>query len=363
MIRQLDKWTTTALVALLSSVGTARAYEHAEIGACTTEPRVRIYSTFAPMRPRCGQLDYGTAHRLWADAALESWIYAGSYSAPWAILDGACTSTSAYPLNGGGNNDTTNVAQRSTTPPYAYLQAQYACDGANRATFSYYDIHVTSYYADLPPDCSSALVTENGSWIHEAGHLYGWWHFDDYLSTMNTFAPDTTSCRSDRLARPSSDAQQGQDAWYGWPAAKDVGISPLVQTGVLNGMGGGWHRPSATYAVSNGSTSLSYPIKFTFMNMRDSWGTSQRVAFYLSNDKLLNAGDTRLNTVTLPTGSQAQGAISAYTYNAQISPQTHLPVNVLRCIIVVADPDNQVTETEEYDNATDTKYCFYRMAP
>lgn len=45
MIRQLDKWTTTAVVALLSSVGTARAYEHAEIGSCTNEPRVKIGSS------------------------------------------------------------------------------------------------------------------------------------------------------------------------------------------------------------------------------------------------------------------------------------------------------------------------------
>ena len=95
------------------------------------------------------------------------------------------------------------------------------------------------------------------------------------------------------------------------------------------------------------------------MNMRDSWPSSTiNVAFYLSDDQYLDAGDTRLNTVGL-TNVQA-GAIYGYYLNAYIYPQTQLPIGQYRCILVVSDPDDDHNEYRENDNATDTKICFVR---
>jgi hypothetical protein len=130
---------------------------------------------------------------------------------------------------------------------------------------------------------------------------------------MNSWAPDITSCTPSRFARPSSDAQQGFKSIYGLPAAVDVGITPIIQTGSL--LSGGWSVQNSTHLVSRDRTSLAFPIKFTFMNMRDAWPhATVRVAFYLPNNATLSSDDTRLNSTSLT--ATFAGAIDPYTLDA-----------------------------------------------
>lgn len=259
-------------------------------------------------------------------------------------------------------NDGIRLAERAFNPNYGFATLWQTCNGSGNATTLTPDIFVTSQYANLPANCSTGTVTENGTWVHEAGHVYGWDHFDDWLSTMNTFTPDITSCRTDRYARPSSDAQQGQALWYNWPAAYDVGITPIIQTGPLTGGGAGAHLPVSVYAVANGNSYFSFPIQYTHMNMRDAWPYSVHyLGFYLSNDAFLDGSDTLLNVRSI--GGVFAGAIYPHSTSVDIYPQTQLPVGVLRCIIVRTDHYNLVTEKDENDNATDTKICFYRLPP
>jgi hypothetical protein len=44
-----------------------------------------------------------------------------------------------------------------------------------------------------------------------------------------------------------------------------------------------------------------------------------------------------------------------------MNPQTDLPIGAMRCILVVADPDQEVREFAEYDNVTNTNVCFQRQ--
>lgn len=337
---------------LLSTPSPLHAYAWLRHNGCAGEKRVKVYAGFVGLRPKCGTLS--GAPLAWADEAFAEWIISGSFGAPWVMIDGPCTTANPGVMDG------IRVAARGPVPDEAFTAPFLTCSGGGNATTLQPDIFVTSEYDDLPPHCSTGNVTENGTWLHEAGHVYGWDHFDDWLSTMNTFTPDITSCRPDRYARPSSDAQQGQALWYGWPAAVDVGVSPIVQNGPLLGGGSGALLPASYYVVANGASSFQFTVKYTHMNMRNAWPNStHQVAFYLSNDAIFDSSDTLLNVRNI--GGTFAGAIYPHDTLVTIVPQTQLPVGVSRCIIIRTDPNNLVAEKDENDNATDTQFCFLRL--
>ncbi len=134
----------------------------------------------------------------------------------------------------------------------------------------------------------------------------------NWLSTMNTFQPDVSSCRSDKRVRPSSDARQAHDDHYGLPTAYDVGGTSLIQTGTIgSGLGAGTSLPSVSRTVS-GTDWVTQSVSITSMNMRSAWPTSSiPVRLVLSQNRALDASDVNVGDFTL--GNLQAGAIYAYS--------------------------------------------------
>jgi hypothetical protein len=221
-----------------------------------------------------------------------------------------------------------------------------------------FDIEVNSTQVDKHPDCKTAMFTEDGTWIHELGHAYGQGHFDDWLSTMNTSQVDITSCRNDRSARPSSDAQQAQDNHYrqGLPPAVDVGGSAItVPAGCSLAASGCATSEGTTRFVSTGT--FNGNVKFTSMNMRDAWNGSIPVQIFLSQNNFIDSGDIFVGEWLLsPTFA---GAIYQYDIGFSFSGSS-LVAGVSYCALVRWDPRNDMNEFDESDNVLDTKFCFRR---
>jgi hypothetical protein len=219
------------------------------------------------------------------------------------------------------------------------------------------DIEVFTGNLDGQSSCRSPTFTEDGTWVHEIGHDYGYAHFDDFLSTMNTSTPDVTSCRADRRVRPSSDAQQGHAARYGLPSAWDVGGSPMIQTGALTG--GGVSIPGSTIYIAPGTTTVTANVQFTSMNMRGAWPSATiPVTLWLSSDNFVNGGDNRLVDTGL--WETFAGAIYPYTVGVSFNASA-IPVGTQKCVLVHWDANGTTSEYDESDNVTDTNFCFYRL--
>lgn len=351
-----------ALVMLALLVGwpsSSLAFTHLKNASCYPgETRVRLPAGVWSMQPKCGQFPSSGGSRDDFEYAAIHWYWPGFTSSTntYFSLSTSCTGASAY----GWPWDARNVAQYDGSEPstvHGYAEARFACV-AGDSTFTEIDLYQNSS-TGTTTTCAAGAITRRGTWVHEMGHAYGWAHFDSWLSTMNTITPDITSCRADHSVRPSSDAQQGQAMWYGWPADVDVGSTPVEQTGSLIG-GAGWEVQDDFVMISGSQTFISHPVTFTHMNMRDAWPSSSiKVAFYLSTNRTLDASDTRLNSVYL--NDTFAGAIYPYTVNVYIYPQTQLPLYQRRWILVVSDPDNDHSEYDEGDNVTDTKVSFIRF--
>ena len=105
----------------------------------------------------------------------------------WSFPNRACTATDAYMFG------------RTRVIPTCDLLARYDDN-------ELIDIEVNSRALRLRrSSCGTGTYSQEGTWIHELGHAYGYDHFDDWLSTMNTLQPDVSSCRGDWSERPSSD--------------------------------------------------------------------------------------------------------------------------------------------------------------
>jgi hypothetical protein len=228
---------------------------------------------------------------------------------------------------------------------------------------AFIDIEVNTSSPNQHTNCRTPRLTEDGVWSHEIGHGYGYAHFDDWLSTMNTFSPDVTSCRPNFSVRPSSDAQQGHDNHprYGLPAAVDVGGTPLIAAGCnIASSPSCVTAPVVITTVPASATTVSGNVPFTSMNMRDAWPSgSITVNLWLSKNHVLDSGDVFLSQWFLsPTFA---GAIYEYTLPITFNPQV-IPLGDLWTVLVQFDPNNDFAEFDETDNVTDTNIQFRRMS-
>lgn len=343
----------------LAPAGSARAWTYQYMGfPCNSNP-VRLGGHRA-MTPRCaggGNVSLQTG--AFADRAEVSWrewwdLNNANHSV-WVRRD-TCTSTFSW-----GGCDGQNKA-RASSGAFSWGQAQWCASCAVNGTpyINEVDAEVNSSTNDpLPSQCAHGGWTFAGTWVHEIGHTYGFDHFDDWLSTMNSVAPDVTSCLPSRLVRPSSDAQQGYGALYGMPAAYDYGSTPMVQTGSL--AMGNWSLPNftITYARSFSGTS-DVQLDLTRMNMRSAWPNA--TIFYrvfLSTDAVLSSDDVFVTEQSVNTGLFA-GAIYRFQPTVTIAPSVHLAPGQEKCFIVQWDTAAPVAEAREDDNVMDTKICVRR---
>jgi hypothetical protein len=325
-------------------------------GICNGQPQ--WISGHRRLEPRCAggntlSLTSGVQADIAESAWRQWWHMDTTNPAIWIDRWGACTNTG---INWG---DGINVAWLSYDA-FSYGRAGWVanCGFFGRPDATTMDIEVNAWTLDRAPRCRATGYTEDGTWVHELGHPYGYAHFDDWLSTMNTSTPDVTSCRSDRAVRPSSDAQHGHHAIYGLPDARDAGGSPLVQACALSNSACAT-TPGSTVYIPVGSGWQTASVQFTSMNMRNAWPYSTiPVTVWLSSDDFVNGGDNRILDVGL--NETFGGAIYAYTLNIGFSPSL-IPVGTTKCVLVQWDANGTVSEYDESDNVTDTNFCFYRL--
>lgn len=301
-------------------------------------------------------LQTGAAADTAESAWLSWWVLNTSNYALW--IDRSSCNTISPVLN---NSDGSSVVRLDTYGGNAST-TQWACDGINGGpAITSADADVDSdFQADYQssPGCAFPVYSVEGTWVHEVGHNYGYDHFDDWLSTMNTSTVDITSCRSDRRLRPSSDAQQGHDMHprYGLPAAVDVGGTPIVQNCPIS-TPGCVVNPATTISVGSGTVNTS--VAFTSMNMRDAWTQSSiRVRVWISSNSTLGTGDFTVGDWFLST-AQA-GAIYPYTLNFSFTGSS-IPLGQTWCTLIQWDPTSDGAEFDETDNITDTGICFHRI--
>jgi hypothetical protein len=291
-----------------------------------------------------------------AESAWRQWWHLDTTNpAVWISRTGACTLAG---LNGGDDINQAWLHDMSFNAGQTVYS--YNCGFFGAPDIQKMDIEVFTGNPDGYSNCRNPTFTEDGTWVHEIGHDYGYAHFDDWLSSMNTSQPDVTSCRSDRRVRPSSDSQQQHANRYGLPAAVDLGGSPLIQTCALTGAGCASSPGSTTFIAPLAvPPTVNRTIQFTSMNMRDAVpGGSYRVRLLLSADDVVNAGDNNVGDWTI--FDTFPGAI--YPYSLPVSFNASLiPVGTTKCVLVQWDPLSSVAEHDESDNVTDTRYCFTRL--
>ncbi len=336
---------------------------------CNGNP-VRIGQHFG-MTPRCADgtfssLTSGTSADLAESGWRAWWDLDQTNSAVWIVRSGACTSTRVW-----GVEDERSIASAPSvliggTGMSIGTMADFTwndCAVAGTPFTTEIDLEVASGLSQPPAFCAHGLATYDGTWIHEVGHGYQFDHFDDWLSTMNSNTPDITSCTPTRVARASSDAQQGMAALYGLPAGFDYGSSPIVQTGTLSTTGGGWWLPGyvRTFPATTTNTHFSATVDVTRMNMRDAWPTGTgnvRMEVWLSSDRTFSSSADRLIATTIISTGLHAGAI--YPYKPTITFLTSLlaPGEIKWVIVRWSTPG--VAEVREDDNVMDTGIRYWR---
>ncbi|AUX43354.1 uncharacterized protein SOCE26_048020 [Sorangium cellulosum] len=315
--------------------------------------------------PRCPDAATGT---LGLESGYSSDITAGAFWS-WQALNtanpeiflhrGSGCVTNAVP-----SGDGVSVAWLSSSAfSYGRMTPQVNCGFFGAPDITALDIEVNSSQFSKHINCRYSEVTQDGTWVHELGHAYGQAHFDDWLSTMNSYQNDISSCREDRAMRPSSDAQHGQKhhpLYGGLPAGVDVGGTATSGAGCnLATQAYCAHAPGWTVNIPAGATTFTGSVHYTSMNMRDAFpGGHIPVAVWLSADNYVSAGDARvLNIAQFDTFG---GAIYEYEFNFAFNPAV-IPVGQTWCALVQWDPDRAVAEVDESDNVIDTNYCFRRL--
>lgn len=348
-----------ATILILPNVALAYKYETACSGAAY------YLSGNLQMRPRCA--GGSTSDLISGSAATEQgwsfWLWQVlNTSAPQIYSSGPCVNNSLGTAEDGTNLLFLDSGAASAGRSHIYLDCGFF--GGSDPRVKELDIEVNSSAPISHAACETALLTQAGTWSHEAGHGYGQDHFNDWLSTMNSSQPDVTSCRDDRHVRPSSDAQQGQKNHYhqGLGAAVDLGGTALI---VPAGCALSGSSCATTNQFLTTVNSLPAPgntttqIKFTSMNMRDSTPDGQvHMRILLSKDNIADNSDVWVYTGDLTPGFG--GAIYPYSIPITVNASS-LQINQKYCALIQWDWAGNVSEADESDNVTPTSQCFIRF--
>lgn len=138
------------------------------------------------------------------------------------------------------------------------------------------------------------FTTETTALVHELGHGYGFGHFNDYLSNMNTFDVGIISCEvgtspgagMSMLITPSAQPTQCMDIVYGIPPGIDLSITPLVQpTDCWLAVGDECAQrfglgPGIPQEFAHAATSGTTTIEFTQLNNLDAYSANPVTAIY-----------------------------------------------------------------------------------
>lgn len=301
-------------------------------------------------------------HRAVLDWSWQEW----DYMTPYHVMRIDWNNADYFsPFNGGGDgagyqNGINHLAVGTTRKSLGSCTAYSSCGWGINA-IQELDLQLISTTTVSVPSIANCSLWTNyldNVMVHELGHAWGFGHFDDWLSTMNTFQPKLiSSCRSDGRQRPSSDAQQGHAAYNGAFAAVDVGGAAIVQNFAPLTAGGGSSIPSWGIQATPPSSWHWYWIDFTYMNMRNAWPQSSVSArVVLSDDLVVDASDTVVWTGAIT--SVFPGAI--YQYSVQIAvPPNAVPAGTSRKILVQFDYTNSAQEWDETDNVIKTNYWLW----
>jgi hypothetical protein len=314
------------------------------------------------MTPRCAggavsSLQTGTFADQTESAWREWWDLDNANYAVWVRRD-ACTS-SAVP----GTDDGQDIARAATTSYQLGVSTLWTdCAFLGTPYYDQIDVDVWTGGVNSVSECAHGQQTFNGTWLHELGHGYGFGHFDDWPSTMNTSDMDVTSCTSTRLARPSSDAQQGMDFLYGIAAAYDYGSTPVIQPGGSILVDPLELPASLTTYPLNTNTSRSVTLDMTRMNMRDAWlNATVNYRIVLSTDRVWSADDVFVADQSVNWGLFA-GAIYRHQPTVSFIPTVVLSPGQTKCFLIKWDAwgGTPVTEAREDDNVMDMDICVKR---
>jgi len=211
--------------------------------------------------------------------------------------------------------------------------------------------------------CAAGLATEDGTYVHELGHGYGYDHFDDWLSTMNTAQPDTTGCEpvgGFRRVRPSPQGLQCHDQMYGVENTMvDVTATPLRRTCPLTGAG--CASPQVYSAnVPGGDTYELLYVEFTGLNQHfQDLSDYVEVRFWLSRDTILTADDVSVHAIQWT--DPLQGETRTLWALFAVNPAVQMPVaGVPYCVLVEVNSDGYFADWNPGNNVANTRVCLTR---
>lgn len=374
-------WLWVAMPSVLMS-SDASAFQY-DTDGCGFRPSIQYHR---PLVPHCSDPTVNTVKSLitgnHAAIAERSWrqyqrlLYPSSHPVIWIRRDGVCTFTNrVYQDNAWWYTNAQDGVNVATMADDAFLNG--AAHIMTRCDLGLSNLQSATHAVDVEASthpgltkiartsCALPSVTQEGTMVHELGHGYGFWHFDDWLSTMNTFNWDVGTCVYDgslpqafrRPQKPSSDTIQQVLDLYTGTTHWDVGGTTVVQQCALTTFGCATSVGISVVLPVNAGW-MNGTIRFTSQNLREAWPSpSIPLKIWLSKGSRLSA--TSIPVKSFSVGPSFAGAIYPYLINFQFDASV-LPVGEKYCVIVQWDPNNTVSEKDESDNELHTKQCYVR---
>lgn len=205
--------------------------------------------------------------------------------------------------------------------------------------------------------CAHNRQTQGGVMVHELGHAYGYDHWFDWISMMNSGQVDVLNCEAPVAAggtvsmrlTPDALSSQCHDIQYGVAPGVDFGGTPVRQTCALTSSGCTQAQNTLLW-VPEGSTSAALTVSYTTFSNRDSYWANVPYRIVLSTDATVSAGDVeifRSSAGTWTAGATITRAIPTLLFN----PRTAAPlVGGEYRVLIQLDPDNVIAETNETNN-------------
>ena len=207
--------------------------------------------------------------------------------------------------------------------------------------------------------CAHDRQTQAGVMVHELGHAYGYNHWFDWLSQMNTGQADALNCETpvtgattSMALTPDALSSQCHDIQYGLAPGVDFGGTPVRQVCALTSSGCSRVLDSTTVLAEDAVLAL-VTVEFTTFSNRDTFSGAVPYRILFSTNATVGAGDTEVFRNSL--AGWSEGATTFRRHQTIFNPQTALPTaGVTYRVLVQLDPDNVIAETRESNNVIDT---------